>query len=51
MLAGGQLKVRIDRVLPLSAASDAHRLIEGNTPWPARLCWFPDARERSAIAT
>lgn len=30
-LAGGQLKPRIDRVLPLSGAAEAHRLQEENT--------------------
>jgi NADPH2:quinone reductase len=30
-LAEGKLKARIDRVLPLSQAADAHRLQEQNT--------------------
>lgn len=41
MLAGGKLKVRIDRVLPLSAASEAHRLIEGNTSLAGKIVLVP----------
>ena len=40
-LAQGKLKVRIDRVLPLSAAADAHRLVEGHTPIAGKIVLVP----------
>jgi NADPH:quinone reductase-like Zn-dependent oxidoreductase len=40
-LAGGNLKVRIDRVLLLSAAAAAHRLIEDHTPLAGKIVLVP----------
>ena len=40
-LAQGKLKVRIDRILPLSAAADAHRLVEGKTPLAGKIVLVP----------
>ena len=40
-LAQGKLKVRIDRVLPLSAAAAAHRLVEDRTPLAGKIVLVP----------
>jgi NADPH2:quinone reductase len=40
-LAGGKLKVRIDRLLPLSAAAAAPRLIEDHTPLAGKIVLVP----------
>jgi NADPH2:quinone reductase len=40
-LAGGKLKVRIDRVLPLSAAAAAHRVVEDHTPLAGKIVLVP----------
>lgn len=40
-LAQGRLKVRIDRVLPLSAAAAAHRLMEDHTPLAGKIVLVP----------
>jgi NADPH2:quinone reductase len=40
-LAQGRLKVRIDRVLPLSAAGTAHRLVEDHTPLAGKVVLIP----------
>ena len=40
-LAQGRLKVRIDRVLPLSAAAATHRLVEDHTPLAGKIVLVP----------
>jgi NADPH2:quinone reductase len=40
-LAQGKLKVRIDRVLPLSAAAPGHRLVEEHTPLAGKIVLVP----------
>jgi NADPH2:quinone reductase len=40
-LTGDALRVRIDRVLPLSAAAAAHSLIEGDTPLAGKILLVP----------
>ena len=40
-VAAGNLRVRIDRVLPLSAAAEAHRLVESGTRLEGKLVLTP----------
>jgi NADPH2:quinone reductase len=40
-LAQGNLKVRIDRVLPLSEAAAAHRLVESRAPLAGKVVLTP----------
>ena len=40
-LAQGRLRVRIDRVLPLSEAAQAHRLVEDHAPLAGKIILTP----------